>query len=309
MYDVIIVGGSFTGLSAALSLGRSCRQVLVLDAGEPANRRSARSYNFLTHEGDAPSGILGEAIAELSRYETVTIQPGQAVSLEKEGSLFTVKTADGGEVRARRVLLACGLQDILPEIPGLKECWGISVVHCPYCHGYEHRQDKAIVIGNSYESFTLAGLLRCWNKDVALYTHGASGLTELQRSLLERQQIPLEEQPVAALEQQDGEVQYLVMQDGSRVPASRIYINPTYAQSSRLPAAAGCALTHSGMIATDEFGQTSIPGIYAAGDCTGAYRAISVAVGEGTRVSAYLHQELHSEDLQSLNTADTEGIP
>jgi len=144
-FDVIIIGGSYAGLSAALALGRSLRKVLIMDSGLPCNRSTPHSHNFLTHDGERPAVIAEQARTKVLAYKTVTWWNGLAVSGRKTGSGFEIITQNDGIFYGRKLIFATGIRDILPDIKGFAECWGISVIHCPYCHGYEFRGEKRLL--------------------------------------------------------------------------------------------------------------------------------------------------------------------
>ncbi len=153
-FDVIIIGGSYSGLSAALALGRSLRHVLIIDSGKPCNEQTPHSHNFLTHDGETPRSIASKAKEEVSKYETVHFHSGLAVRGEKTDSGFEITTEAGESFTAKKLIFATGVRDIMPEIDGISECWGISVIHCPYCHGYEVRGEKTgLELGLTHTEF------------------------------------------------------------------------------------------------------------------------------------------------------------
>ena len=176
-FEVIIVGGSYSGLSAAMSLGRSLRQVLVIDSGLPCNRQTPHSHNFITHDGEKPAVISAKAKLQVDLYKTVQFYNGVAISAIKTENGFEIKTESGLSFTSRKVLFATGVKDLLPEIKGFAECWGISVLHCPYCHGYEVKEERTAIIANGEMGFDFAKLISNWTKDLRLCTNGKSTLT------------------------------------------------------------------------------------------------------------------------------------
>ncbi len=300
IFDVIIIGGSFSGMSAALSLARSCRKILVIDGGSPANRNSHRSYNLLAHDGDQLEDIRRRALADIEKYDSVTILNDTVESLQQQEKIFQISTVTKKEYRSRRVLFCTGLIDELPDIDGIKACWGKSVVHCPYCHGFEIRDNFVGIIDNGYEALTLASLVRSWNKKVVLFTNGTPTLSEVQMEILKRQDIEIVSKKISKLEHNHGQINQLIFEDGSFIPITHIYISPEGKQHSALPEQSGCELVERGLIKVDDFYQTTVPGIYAAGDCAVSFRAIPVAIASGTKAGAFIHQDLNSEYLQSL---------
>ena len=176
-FEVIIVGGSYSGLSAAMSLGRSLRQVLVIDSGLPCNRQTPHSHNFITQDGEVPAVISAKAKLQVDFYKTVQFFNGLAIQAIKTNDGFEIKTDSGEAFTSKKVLFATGVKDLLPEIKGLAECWGISVLHCPYCHGYEVKTEKTAIIANGEMAFEYAKLISNWTKDLRLLTNGKSALT------------------------------------------------------------------------------------------------------------------------------------
>ena len=165
-FDVIIVGGSYSGLSAAMSLGRSLREVLVIDSGLPCNRQTPYSHNFITQDGEKPAAISAKAKLQVALYKTIHFYNGLAVEAVKRENGFEISTKSGEVFSARKILFATGVKDLLPEIKGFGDCWGISVLHCPYCHGYEVKNEKTAFIANGEMAFEYAKLISNWTKDL-----------------------------------------------------------------------------------------------------------------------------------------------
>jgi thioredoxin reductase len=176
-FEVIIIGGSYSGLSAAMSLGRSLRKVMIIDSGKPCNRQTPHSHNFLTQDGETPAAISQKAKNQVMDYPTVSFHEGLAIKAHKTGNDFEVITETGEKFTSKKLIFATGLKDIMPEIDGFADCWGISILHCPYCHGYEARDTKTAILANEDSGFHYAQLLSNWTKDLALFTDGISILT------------------------------------------------------------------------------------------------------------------------------------
>ena len=172
VFDVIIIGGSYAGLAAGMALGRAMRKVLIIDDGKPCNRQTPHSHNFITHDGEAPAAIAGLAKLQVSRYETVQFFKGLATNGIKTQYGFEITVASGKTFAAKKIIFATGIRDILPGINGLAAWWGISVLHCPYCHGYEVRHEKTGILGNGEFAFDFARLISNWTNDLALFTNG-----------------------------------------------------------------------------------------------------------------------------------------
>lgn len=295
--DVLIVGGSIAGLSAALVLGRSRRTVLVLDAGKPANRQTPHSHSFLTRDGTPPAQLATLAREQALAYPTVTLRNATVTQAVREDELFSVKTEVGEDFRAKRLLLATGVADQLPNLPGFAECWGISVLHCPYCHGYEVRDQRLGVLANGDAAFEFARLLLNWSRDLTLFTNGPSTLNEAQSQTLTRFGIGLVETPLAAIPHENGTLSGLVLADGRTHPLDAVFARVPFAQSSDLAEQLGCATGDWGLLKTDDFGKTSVNGVFAAGDNTTLMRQVVAAAANGAKAAAFINRDLVEEEF------------
>lgn len=291
-YDIIITGGSYAGLSAAMSLGRSLKQVLVLDSGAPCNQQTPHSHNFLTQDGETPAEIARKAKTQVTQYPTVHFKNGQAVSAEKTTDGFLLTTAVGETFEAKQLLFATGVKDEMPAIKGFAECWGISVLHCPYCHGYEVKQTPTGILANGEMAFEYARLIRNWTNDLTLFTNGAAQLSEEQLAKLAQHDIAINDKEIAEIIQEQGQIKHLLFKDGSIHPLQAVYSRPAFRQHCPIPEALGCKLTEMGHLIVDPFQATNIPGIYAAGDATTPMRSVAAAVAAGTMAGASMNKEL-----------------
>jgi thioredoxin reductase len=291
-FEVVIIGGSYAGLSAALALGRAIRQVLVLDGGQPCNRTTPHTHNFLTQDGRAPGELAAQAKAQVLAYPTVQFCSELAVAAQGKDNEFTVTTATGRVVQARKLLFATGVRDLLPDLPGYAECWGISVIHCPYCHGYEYRGQPTGILLNGDVAFEQARLLRQWTDQLTIFTNGASVIQDEHRQQLVAMRVNVEEAPVQALKHQGGFLTNVVLADARQLPLTTLYARPAFEQHCTLSHALGCTQTEAGHIAVDGFQKTSRAGIYAAGDATALLRAVSQAVATGGVAGVMLNHEL-----------------
>lgn len=296
-FEVIIVGGSYSGLSAAMSLGRSLRQVLVIDSGLPCNRQTPHSHNFITHDGEKPAVISAKAKIQVDFYDTVQFYNGLAINATKTENSFEIKTQDGQTFTSRKVLFATGVKDLLPEIKGLSECWGISVLHCPYCHGYEVKKEKTAIIGNGEMGFEYAKLISNWTKNLRLLTNGKSTLTFEQTQLLEKHKILIIEEEIDSVEHENGNIQNVIFKNQSKIDVKAIYYKPPFEQHCPLPEILGCELTEQSLIKVDMMQKTNIPGIYASGDCTTQMRSVAIAVSSGSFAGASVNKELIEESF------------
>lgn len=290
--EVVIVGGSYAGLSAALALGRARRQVVVLDGSQPCNRQTPHSHNFLTQDGSTPAALAATARAQVLAYPTVQLREELAVAATGEDGDFTVTTASGGVLRARKLLFATGIRDSIPALPGFAECWGISAIHCPYCHGYEYRDQPTGILANGDLAAEMGPLIRNWTDKLTIFTDGPATLQPAQRERLATRGIALEETPVQQLRHQAGQLTHLALADGRALPLAALYARLPFAQHCPLPQALGCAHSEAGYLTVDGFQKTSVAGIYAAGDATTPMRAVAAAVAAGMLAGAMLNREL-----------------
>ena len=294
-FEVIIVGGSYSGLSAAMSLGRSLRQVLVIDSGLPYNRQTPHSHNFITQDGELPAVISAKAKLQVDFYKTVQFYNGLAVHANKTAEGFEIKTDSGDVFTSKKVLFATGVKDLLPEIDGLAECWGISVLHCPYCHGYEVKTEKTAIIANGEMAFEYAKLISNWTKDLRLLTNGKSTLTSEQTKILQKHQIEIIEEEIESLEHESGSIKQVVFKNQSIAIVKAIYFRPPFEQHCSLPESLGCELTEQGLIRVDMMQKTTISGVYASGDCVIQARSVAMAVSSGSFAGASINKELIEE--------------
>lgn len=294
-YDVIVVGGSYAGLSSAMTLGRSLRRTLIVDAGRPCNRQTPYSHNMLTRDGETPSAIREEALRQVLKYPSVSTMNGTVIAVETDRNGFSVRTDDGATFGVDKVLFATGMIDIHADIPGFEECWGISVLHCPYCHGYEVRGQRTAVLANGDTGFEVARLIDNWTDDVVLLTDGPSTLSVEQAERLARHGIDVVERKIGAIDHENGHMRNIIFADGGSMPLSVMYARVPMKQHSDIPRELGCEHTESGLITVDAMQRTTVPGIYAAGDCATMFRSVSAAIASGSFAGAAINRELIEE--------------
>lgn len=290
-FDVIVVGGSAAGLSAALVLGRARRSVLVLDTCESRNAPAAHAQGVFTRDGTPPSELLHIAREQLRPYG-VQRRDVAAVDARSLPTGFELDLADGTRVRALRLLLATGVRDLLPDVPGLRELWGKAVHHCPYCHGWEVKDGRLAVYGRGTEGFRKTLMLHNWSRDLVLFGDGPADLTPDQRRQLQALNIPVNEAPVARFEGGPGGLEGVVLEDGSFVQRDALFLSPRQEQRSDLALRLGCAMTEDGVhVRVDDAGQTSVPGVYAAGDMTGPVQQqqVILAAASGAKAAVMLN--------------------
>jgi thioredoxin reductase len=291
-YDAIIIGGSYAGLSAAMALGRSLRTVLVIDSGKPCNRQTPHSHNFLTHDGETPQAISEKAKRQVLAYDTVTFHEGLATAAERTDGRFRVQTEAGETFLGKKLLFATGVADEAPGISGFAECWGISVLHCPYCHGYEVKRQHLGVVANGDTGFEMAKLISHWADKLTLFTNGASSLTEEQTAKIAGHGIEVIETRIESFRHTNGQLEKILFADGSSREISAVFAKAEIRQHCLIPEAMGCQIAEQGHIWIDDFHRTSIPGVYAAGDNTSLLRSVAQAVSAGNKSGAVMNREL-----------------
>ncbi|MBT1697021.1 NAD(P)/FAD-dependent oxidoreductase [Fulvivirgaceae bacterium PWU4] len=296
-FDVIIVGGSYSGLAAGMALGRALRKVLIIDSGKPCNRQTPHSHNFLTHDGKAPAEIAALARQQVERYDTVKLIADVATQGVKTAKGFEISTASGQTFSAKKLIFATGVRDIMPDLDGFAECWGISVLHCPYCHGYEVRHKKTAILGNGEYAFEFGTLISNWTDNLTLLTNGPSTLTAEQRARLGKHNIKVIETAIEKLEHRSGHVERVRFQDGTAFSVEAVYARCAFEQHCMIPQALGCDLSDDGYIKIDAFHKTTVEGVFACGDNTTRMRTVANAVGMGTTTGAIVNKEIVFENF------------
>ncbi|MBL7745267.1 MAG: NAD(P)/FAD-dependent oxidoreductase [Chitinophagaceae bacterium] len=296
-FDVIIVGGSYSGLAAGMALGRALRPVLIIDSGKPCNRQTPHSHNFITQDGKTPKEIATLAKLQVEKYDTVTFFNGLVTNGVKTKNGFEVWTASGEMFTAKKLIFATGIKDIMPAMEGYADCWGISVLHCPYCHGYEVRNERTGILGNGEYGFEFSCLISNWTKDLTLFTNGRSALTAGQTARLESRHIKINEAPIEKLQHTNGYLQNIIFKDGTTTPVKALYANSPFEQHCTLPETLGCELNDEGYINVNALQKTTVPGIYACGDNTTRVRTVANAVAMGTTAGMMVNKEIVLEEF------------
>ncbi|WP_069658760.1 NAD(P)/FAD-dependent oxidoreductase [Arcticibacter eurypsychrophilus] len=296
-FEVIIIGGSYAGLSAAMALGRSLREVLIIDSGLRCNRQTPHSHNFLTQDGEKPGVIAEKARAEVLKYSTIKIIDDLAVSGKKNKNGFVVNTHTGQEFQSKKLIFATGIKDIMPDIKGFAECWGISVVHCPYCHGYELRSQKTAILANGARGLHLASLINNLTNDITILTTCKADFNPEEVSKLSQHKIEIIETEFSEIEHENGQIRNVVFNDGSKRSFSVLYAAIPFTQNSDIPLSLGCELTEQGYLKVDNFQATTVKGIYACGDNAAMMRSIANSVYTGNLAGAILNKELTDEQF------------
>lgn len=296
-YDVIIVGGSYSGLAAAMALGRALKNVLIIDSGRPCNAPTPHSHNFLTQDGKTPLAIATLAKQQVEMYDTITFFNGLAIKGSKTENGFEIQVKSGELFTAKKIIFATGIKDELANIEGVSDCWGISMLHCPYCHGYEVRNEKTGILGNGEHAYELAKLISNWTKDLTLYTNGISSLTTEQTEKLLQHQIKIVENKIEKLVHRNGYLKYIIFKDGSIAEVKAMYSRNTFKQHCTIPESLGCELNEEGYIKINPFQETSVEGILACGDNTTRMRTVANAVAMGTAAGMTVSKKMILEQF------------
>jgi thioredoxin reductase len=296
-FDVIIIGGSYAGLSAAMALGRSLRNVLIIDSGLPCNRQTPHSHNFITQDGEKPNVIAEKAKAQVLNYDTIKFYNGTAVSGSKIENGFVITTQTEEKFTAKKLIFATGIKDIMPDIKEFQACWGISVIHCPYCHGYEFRNQKTAILANGEKAFHLTSLVNNLTDKVTILTSGKAEFNTEQARKLNKNNIQVVEKEVSEMDHENGFIKNVIFKDGSKMNFDAIYAVIPFKQHSNILVDLGCELTEQGYIKVDMFQATTEKGVFACGDNSSMMRAVSNAVYSGGLAGAMVNKELVEEQF------------
>ncbi|GAA0603795.1 NAD(P)/FAD-dependent oxidoreductase [Sporichthya brevicatena] len=293
-YDVVIIGGGAAGLSAALTLGRARRTVLVVDGGAPRNAPAAHMYGFLSRDGESPAELLELGRAEVKSYGG-EITTAVVAGIEREDKRFRVTLEGDRSVWGRRLLVATGLRDVLPEIPGLRERWARDVLHCPYCHGYEVRDQRLGVLGGGPMTAHYTQLIRQWSADVVLFAPAGS-VPPADAAGYAARGIEVVEGAVTRTVVADDRLVGLEV-DGRVVPVDAVFAAPRFEPNDALLRDLGCEVDADGWVVTDATGQTTVPGVWVAGNVANPRAQVIVAAGEGVAAAAMLNADLVAEEV------------
>ena len=304
-YDAVVVGAGAAGLSAALVLGRSRRRVLVLDGGQPRNAPSSGVHYFLTRDGTPPVELLRIAREQLEPYAGVEVRKALAVRADRSGADFQIALEDGSTVGTRRILLATGVHDELPERPGFRELWGRGIFHCPYCHGWEVRDRPLAVLAPAQGAVEYSALIRNWSRDLVVLTDGAPNLDAPSRSRLDALGVPVKEERISRLEDDGvGGLRRIFFEDGSEIEREGLFYAPPQRQRSDLAKALGCETEAMGPIpevvkSDPTTHETTVEGVFVAGDAGTMKQGAIMAASSGAVAAASLNHSLVLEDVET----------
>lgn len=294
-YDVVIVGGGPAGLSAALVLGRARKRVLLCDSGQPRNAAAEHIQGFVTQDGTPPREFRRIAREQLRPYENVELRDVRVTHIDGQAGQFRVGLG-GSTVEARRILLAVGLVDVLPELPGYRDLWGKSLFQCPFCHGWEARDRALGVQATAAPLLEFALFLTGWSRDIIAFTESAFEVPSELRERVTRAGVRLEERRIRGLRAQSGHLAAVQLEDGSEVPREVLFVRPPQRQTE-LVQSLGVALDEQGFVRVNEHRETSVPGIFAAGDLTTLLQGALMAASAGAQAAYMLSHALTLEAL------------
>lgn len=295
LHDVLIVGGGPAGLNAALVLGRARKDVVLIDEGKPRNKVTRETHGFLTRDGVSPSEFRRIAREQISAYPSVRFVEGTASAVSGVDGDFRITTGEGTIYRSKKLLFAVGKKDSPLDINGLADVYGKSAFVCPYCDGWELRDQPLVVIAKGAGAVHFAKVIAGWSDRYTICTNGPDELTDEHRQELKEHEIPVFSSPIHRIESNEGMVREVVLEDGEIIPCTGIFFAPKLVSGSVLPAAIGCDINEAGSVVIDAFGKTSVPGVYSAGDAaTEMYQAIAAA-SMGAMAAAAINGELLNE--------------
>jgi thioredoxin reductase len=299
-YDVVIVGGGAAGLSAALVLSRARRSVAVVDAGRPRNAPAAHMHGYLSRDGLPPSELLAVGRSEVTRYGGALLD-GDVTEIYRTDSGFRIERADAAPLTARRLLVTTGLRDEIPDLPGMRERWGRDLLHCPYCHGYEVRDQPLGVLGGTPNAVEHALLVRQWSDDVVYFAH-TDDLDAADAERLAARGVDVVRGEVTGLVVSDDRLTGVELADGHVVARAAVFVRPRMVGNADLLTQLGAATDDHGWVVIDPTGRTSVPGVWAAGNAVNPRAQVITAAGEGSAAAIAINQDLVDEDVATAVT-------
>ncbi|HUQ09202.1 MAG TPA: NAD(P)/FAD-dependent oxidoreductase [Steroidobacteraceae bacterium] len=301
-WDVVIAGAGPAGLSAALVLGRACRSVLLCDTGTPRSAASKEMHAYLSRDGIAPARFRELSRQEVLRYPSVRFAAVEVRSARRVGTGFNVQLGTGREVRARKLLVATGVYDLLPPLPGLEPLYGRSVFPCPYCDGWEMRGRRIAVYGRRQRGLEMARAMTAWTRDIVLCTDGRAGYTTQERQDLERNGITLDQRRITSLRGTGGRLKAVEFKDGGTLARDALFFDLPSRSQSKLAESLGCTFGRNGGVLCGDYEATSVPGVFVAGNIIRDVQLSIVAAAEGARAAFGINRSLTREDFETRAT-------
>ena len=294
-HDCVIIGGGPAGLNAALVLGRARKNVAVIDEGRPRNAVTRETHGFLTRDRISPSEFRRIAKEQISSYPSVHFVEDAALSITGTDGNFQIVTVHGQNFQSKKLLFAAGMKDLPPAIKGLADAYGKSAFICPYCDGWELREQPLVLIVKGADALHMAKMISGWTDDFTICTNGPDELTDEQREELNQHHVPVFDSPIQSIESNDGMVRQVVLMDGTKIACTGIFFKPKLAPGSELPQTIGCRITEAGTVIVDYFGKTNVPGVFSAGDAASQLHQAIAAASSGSLAGAGINNELNEE--------------
>lgn len=298
LIDCAIIGGGPAGLNAALVVGRGRKQVIVFDDEQPRNRVTQESHGFITNDGMTPFEIRQAGEADLQTYPNIQMKRSRIVDIQKKEDRFTLLTQEGDTVESKKIILATGLQDMLPEIKGIHDVYGKTLFSCPFCDGWELKDKALALIAENQRALHMAKLLSNWTKDLIVLTNGQQVLAEEERVLLSAHSIQVIDVPIVSIENDNGQLCSLQLANGERVKREGGFVASDFKQSAPFAEKLGCQMTKNAGIETDILGRTSVSGVFACGDNLGGPAQLVLAAAAGSQAGMGVIHELVQEAFQ-----------
>ncbi|MGM0757446.1 MAG: NAD(P)/FAD-dependent oxidoreductase [Bacillota bacterium] len=298
LIDCAIIGGGPAGLNAALVVGRGRKQVIVFDDEQPRNRVTQESHGFITNDGMTPFEIRQAGEADLQTYPNIQMKRSRIVDIQKKEDRFTLLTQEGDTVESKKIILATGLQDMLPEIKGIHDVYGKTLFSCPFCDGWELKDKALALIAENQRALHMAKLLSNWIKDLIVFTNGQQVLAEEERVLLSAHSIQVIDVPIVSIENDNGQLCSLQLANGERVKREGGFVASDFKQSAPFAEKLGCQMTKNAGIETDILGRTSVSGVFACGDNLGGPAQLVLAAAAGSQAGMGVIHELVQEAFQ-----------
>ncbi|WP_145147411.1 NAD(P)/FAD-dependent oxidoreductase [Paenibacillus xylanexedens] len=295
LLDVLIIGGGPAGLNAALVLGRARKNVVVIDDETPRNWVTRETHGFVTRDGASPREFRKAAKEQIAAYPSVQFASDTATAITGSDGDFVVKTTQGASYRTKKILFAVGKKDLPLDINGLTEVYGKSAFVCPYCDGWELRDQSLVIIVNGDKALHMAKVISGWTDQYTICTNGSDSLTDEQREELKQHHVTVFDAPIQSINSEEGMVKQVVLNDGTAIPCTGVFFQPKLFTGSELPNAIGCEITESGTVIVDASGKTSVAGVFSAGDAASEmYQAITAA-SLGALSAVSINNELNFE--------------